>query len=144
MIARYLRAFVQAWRGAVRREAPGIAALRSTQPELAEWCASVVSACDALLAAATAAQVDPDATIVRAEGRDHTMALIVKGIRFHAAEEYPFIVRGGDRHAALALQASNLNDRFLLTRLREKSPVLLQVPLTALSTSLDSMPPLRL
>lgn len=140
MIQRFFKAVALAWGAARRSEAPAIAAIRLTQPALAEWCAAVAADADALLAAAAAAGVAPEAVKVRADGRDHSLAVVAAGIRYHASQEYPFMVRGGDRFAAIALQATNLNDRFLLMRLRDALPVSLHPALDQLAARLDSMP----
>ncbi len=143
MIIRMMRAFVRALRLTLRGEPAPIAALRASQPAFSDWALRVIAACDAVDRAAHAARLSTDALIIHADGRDHTMTVILKGVRFHVSEEYPYMLRGGDRFAPLAVNASNLNDRFLVSRLRQHAPDALGVPLDTLSAALEALPSLN-
>jgi hypothetical protein len=142
LIHRYLRALAGALRLTLRGEPAPVTAVRPTHPAYADWALRVIGACDAVYKAAQTAELSVSTVVVHADGRDHSMEIILNGIRFHAGEEYPYMLRGGDRFAPLAVSASNLNDRFLVSRLREQLPPVLHPPLDALSQALESLPPL--
>jgi hypothetical protein len=45
------------------------------------------------------------------------MATILGTIRFHAERDYPYLIAHRDQHDHLAMEALNLNDRYLITQL---------------------------
>lgn len=116
-IRRYVRAFVLALRYTLRGEKPPLLALRDEQPELAAWWAKTIELVEALEQEAAANGIDAKAVTVRADRRDVSMATILGSIRFHAERDYPYLIAHRDQHDRLAMEALNLNDRYLATQL---------------------------
>lgn len=89
---------------------------------LAVWCAETVRLVDATYTAADAAGV-PEAArraqIIPVEGRRTNLQTILATIRFHAAEEYPALLRDPQVTALAAIQATNANDLFLTRKITE-------------------------
>lgn len=114
-ISRLARALVGALRMTLRGEvAPAphsIDALAAKMPQTAAWLRETAALLDGL--DETAAK----AITVRVEKREMTAATILGAVRYHAAEEYPHLLLSGGQYARMAVQASNLNDQFLVAQL---------------------------
>ncbi|MBW4439388.1 MAG: hypothetical protein KME04_19760 [Pleurocapsa minor GSE-CHR-MK-17-07R] len=115
----YLRAFVKAVRMTASGQTPQTLKNEQAASPLLTWCRESVRQVDAIKAAAAAEQVDLLALTVRVDKRDLSLLTILETVRFHAAEEFPHLVRQGGQYATLAIQASNLNDRFAVLKASE-------------------------
>jgi len=139
-IRRYGQAFVLALRYTLRGEKPPLLAVRDEHPELAAWWAQTITLVEAVEHGAAANGVDPKALTVRADKRDVSMATILGTIRFHAERDYPYLIAHHDQHDRLAMEALNLNDRYLITQLANAVPAPLKPDVDALVEHLASLP----
>ena len=115
-LMRYLRAFGSALRLTLRGERPVL----SPQAQLSEWMKRSVELADAALAAADAEGLDQEARRKRtlaAEGRRTNMETILMSVRFHALEEFPHLLSNFSQTSIAAIYATNVNDRFLISKL---------------------------
>lgn len=131
---RYLRAAVTTLRLALRGEKPPHA-------DLYAWMDHALTLVEAVDQAAGAAHVDTAALRVRVDGRDDSMALILKAVRYHTAEEYRHLLRHATSSAFNAIHASNFNDQYRIERLlAAATDPAVRAALTALRTHLDTLP----
>lgn len=137
---RYLRAFFRALILSFRGEDARHYALRTIQPVLSTWCDETVRHVDALTQAAKDTNFDAEQLLVRADGRDYAMSVILKTVRFHAEKEYPILIGGGDTYRWMTLQATNLNDKYLVSKLNLLLPAALQSSAEKLAAHLDKLP----
>jgi hypothetical protein len=110
MIQRYLRALMVTLRQALRGEPPPYA-------ELYAWMARTLVLVAQVEKAAAAANLDAAAVQVRVDGRDDSMALILRTAAYHARTEYPYVLRHTSAQAFMMIQASNFNDQYRVERL---------------------------
>lgn len=137
---RYLRVFSRALHLTLRGESAHLAVLRKTHPELADWCLESIHKVEAVFQASRRANINPETVIVKVDGRDQTMMVILQTIHFHAEQEYAYLIRGGDRFSGMTLQAININDQFAVRRLIEKLPIVLRTEIELLANHLDNLP----
>lgn len=142
MIGRYLRAFVKALQLTLsgKQVTPTV-----RYPALQEWAARTVVLVDEALAAADSAGVgatQPSAFRLTIDKRAITMESALQTIRHHAAREYPYLLKDFTPYSLMTLQATNLNDRYVVLRLAEESalPALLREQLAQLRDHLDTIP----
>lgn len=140
MIGRYFQAFIRALDLTLRKETPQTAQLRASHPHIANWCKETVHVLDVIERALVKQKIDPQKIMLRSDGRDQSMITILTTVRFHAQQEYPYLISGGDPYSLLTLQATNLNDRFLVDRLAQISPLTIQTDIKALSAHLAHPP----
>jgi hypothetical protein len=140
-LLRYWRAFLTTLRMTMRGETPQ----PSPQAALQAWMQRAAQLADAALAAAEAEGLDQDARRERtltAEGRRVSMETILASIRFHAAEEYPHLMRAPAHTAIAAIYATNLNDRFLAAKLFTTLETgVLREAVGRIVSHLDAIPP---
>lgn len=110
MAQRYLRALVITLRMALRGERPPHA-------DLYAWMDRTLALVAAAERAAAADRLDTDAVRVRVDGRDSSMALILKTIAYHARTEYRYVLRRPSSRALNMIAASNFNDQYRAERL---------------------------
>lgn len=140
-ILKVLRAFFLALRMTLRGEKPApvkYAALQAWMAETERLTASVYKAADqAGLSQAARQQIK-----LRIEGRDIIMEAVLGGVKFHAAQEYKYLLSHETEHSLTAIYASNLNDQFRILKLREavEQPGV-RAALDALARHLESIPP---
>ena len=146
-LRRYLRAF---W-GALRMTMRGEVYIPPPAQEapLAGWIHQYLMLVDAVLR--TADQNGVDEAIrkqvkLRLDGRQMSLETALMTLKFHAAEEYPSLLRQGTgRGVQNTLYATNMNDRYWISKMVE-APELqkpdVQKALAALDTHLDSVPKL--
>lgn len=128
-LRRYARAF---WL-AVRLTASGQQPPALQHPELLEWVRQMAGLVEAVYTAAEAHRLDAarrKTISLRLDGRLMTFDTVLAALRYHARQEYPSLLRSGLSHTYLAIQSSNMNDRYWLARLRE-APELSDPPLRA-------------
>lgn len=115
-LIRVLRAFVTAMRMTVRGEKPP----QSPYAPLLAWMQQTVTLTDSAFAAAAAAGLDQTARrklTMTAEGRRTNMETVLAAVKFHAAEEYKHLLTTPTPTVIGAIYGTNLNDRFLLSKL---------------------------
>ena len=146
-LRRYLRAFWGALRMTVRGEVYKPA---PTPPSpLTAWINQYTMLVDAVVRAANQNGVDQAArknVTVRLDGRPMSLETALMTLKFHAAEEYPSLVRQGTgRGVQNTLYATNMNDRYWISRIVE-APELqtpdVQKALATLDAHLDAIPKL--
>jgi hypothetical protein len=141
-VRRYLLAAARAivWMLQGRRPPP----LR--QPRIFAWARQTVLAVEHIFAAADAAglkQTERKAIRVVVDKRSVSLEDALQTIRHHAASEYPYLLTHYDRFSLMTIQATNLNDQYLMTRLIElhQLPSELHSRLSRLSDHLGALPP---
>jgi len=138
----YVRAFVVSLKMTMRGEKPESLQAEADHAPLFGWFRQTVVLTTAAENAASTAALDLQTIILRLDSRDTSLKMVLDGVRFHAAQEYPMLIRQRSKYAILAVQATNLNDRYALVRFIE-SPQLsdaLRQPLQALSHHLEQLP----
>jgi hypothetical protein len=117
------RALIEAARLTLRGEQhPAVTSLQRHPLTLA-WIQEAGTALDVVERVARTEGLDPAAVSLHIEGRDVTMKLMVDGIRFHLADEYPSLLANPNRYALLAIKATNLNDRYQIMRLEQSDSI---------------------
>lgn len=119
---------------------------RDPFPPLAAWARQTRDLVREVIAAANAAGVDEAhrrMLLLHIDKRDISMETILATVRYHAAQEYPYLLGQQSQQNLLALYATNLNDRYLVLRLSQVEalqvePVLSR--LAALRVHLDNVP----
>lgn len=140
---RYARAFVLAVKLTLRGESappPPYAPLRRWTEQVQAQVAAVYRAADQHgLDRAARQQI-----VIKADGREMTMQVILDGVAYHASQEYPYLLRDLTEHSVTAIYASNMNDQFYVASLQnaealQESPVLAAV--ASLAEQLRAIPP---
>lgn len=141
MFYRYKPRFFDAFRRAMTRP-------RNTPyPNLSAWALQTRDLLRDVIAAANAVGLDEAtrrALIVHLDRRDVSVETLLATVRFHAAEEYPYLLRQALKHNVLAVYAANLNDRYSVLCLCEHEALQaepLHGRLLALRQHLDNVPP---
>jgi hypothetical protein len=140
MFYRYQPRFFDAFLRAMTEPPP------TPYPALMRWARRTRDLVHAVYAAANAQGSHEDerrALILHLDKRDISMETILTTVRYHAAHEYPYLLGQESEQNVLAVQALNLNDRYLVLRLTQSdaarsSP--LRDRLAALRDHLDGMP----
>lgn len=142
LIRRYGRAFRVALQMTRRGQKPP--ALQ--YPELQAWIQQMDRLVEAACAQGDRGGFDRarrETLRVRLDGRHTSVEAALAALRYHARQEYPSLLRSGAQHNLLAIQSSNFNDRYRLSRLLElpelaDSPF--QAALAELLAHLDAIP----
>ncbi|MBK8136538.1 MAG: hypothetical protein IPK52_11980 [Chloroflexi bacterium] len=140
---RLLRAFMTALRMTLRGEKP----LASPKTALEQWVKQTLVLSANVLAIADANGLDVQARRQRtltAEGRRTNMDTILASVTFHAAEEFPHLLTDPALNALGAVYSTNLNDRFLVSKLfdaLESGDV--REAVGRLASHLESIPPIE-
>lgn len=137
---RYGRAFVLALRFTLRGEKPPILQVRDEHRQLAAWWDQTIKLVEAVERAAAANGINSATMTIHADRRDVSMATILSAVKFHAEREYPYLMAQNDPYAALTIQATNLNDRYLVMQLSKAVDARLQTPVEALAQHLAAVP----
>jgi hypothetical protein len=119
----YMRAFVAAVRMTLAGQTPRTLQNERAASPLLAWCRETVRLVDEIKRAASASTLDLASLTIRMDKRDLSALTILETVRFHGAEEYPHLVRQGAQYAMLAIQASNLNDRFAVLKTSESPQI---------------------
>lgn len=134
MVGRYLRALVVTLRLSLRGERPPHA-------DLYAWMDRTLALVATAERAAAAARLDAAAVCVRVDGRDDSMALILKTVDYHARTEYRYVLRRPSSRALDMIAASNFNDQYRTERLlRAVSEPGTRQALAALHAHLGALP----
>ncbi|MBI5668174.1 MAG: hypothetical protein HZC41_09220 [Chloroflexi bacterium] len=139
---RFWTAFWHALRLTLRGQTPP--ALQ--HPHLLEWVRQLAALMDAVYAAADEAQLDRarrQTLTLRLDGRVMTVETVLSTVRFHARDEYPSLLRSGLASNLLGIHASNINDRYWISRL-QALPEMQATPVAAalqrLADHLEALP----
>ena len=116
---RYIRAFFRALILTLRGQKPPSLEAEEQHANLLAWCRETLAHVDTANAAIAGNVINAQSVTMHIEGRDVTLKHTLEVLHYHAAREYPHLIRSRERHAILAIQALNLNDRFLVLRLSE-------------------------
>lgn len=142
-LIRYARALVSALKLTFRGERP----VPSPHTLLSNWMKRTVILADAALAAADAEGLDQGLRRKRtltADGRRTNMETILMSIRFHASEEFPHLLSNFSQTNMTAIYATNINDRFLISKLFDILEAgNLREAVGRISSHLDSIPPIQ-
>jgi hypothetical protein len=138
---RYKPRFFDAFRRAMTRP-------RNTPyPNLTAWALKTRDLVRDVIVAANASGFDEGARralIIHLDRRDVSAETLLATVRFHAADEYPYLLGQPLKHNVLAVYAANLNDRYAVLRLCEHEALQaepLHARLLALRQHLDDVPP---
>ncbi|MEP7291258.1 MAG: hypothetical protein ABI835_05720 [Chloroflexota bacterium] len=118
-IRRYGRAFALALKFTLRGEKPPLLRVRDQYPELAAWWVRSIVLVESVERAAAAAGVDVGAVTIKVDRRNLSMKTALETVRFHAERDYPYLIAHNEQYDQMALQAINLNDRYLITQLSQ-------------------------
>ena len=142
-IRRYLRAFVLALKFTLRSEKPPLLRVSERYPRLAAWWRQTITLLDETEQQSDMNGLDEAARktlTIRVDKREVSMATILATIRYHAEQEYPYLLVQNYQFNALTLQATNLNDIYLAQRLAESVPAAIQPVAAALTAHLQALP----
>lgn len=136
---RYVRAFWKALLMTARGEKPPPPAY----PALMTWAEQTVALLDELNTAFTQNGVQAAQVMVRLDGRDMSAEKALSVIRFHAAQEIRSLAKTYGHYNLLAVQATNINDRYWISRMAEQpgmSAPAVQAVYERLLAHLDAIP----
>ena len=144
---RYLRAFWLALKLTLTGQTPQH--VDSPHPELSAWMLEGAKRVDAVYAAADRQNLDQDAReeiIIRIDGRDTSLEVILATIKYAMNEEYRYLIYHPMMNNLGAIQANNFNHQYWVDRLLALSDLQsdpLHSRLQALRTHLDAIPSLN-
>lgn len=144
-LRRYTRAFLTALQMTLRGEKLPERPL----PPIVAWTTEYARLADHLYKAVESSGLDKTALKtmkIRLDGRDLSLESVLTTIRYHAAQEYPALLKHElSPQTVNAVYAGLFNDRYWLTRLGE-TPALqspsIQTALERLTTHMDAVPTL--
>lgn len=140
-LSRYVRAFITALRLTIRgQQPPGL-----KHPELYAWIKQMALLVVELSNAVDQARLDKQNTFVRLDGRRLSLDKVLQIFHYHAAQEYPSLLAtsGSRRFNIGAIHATNMNDRFWLSILREETSLqtpAVQAALARFNDHLEAIP----
>ncbi len=142
-IRRYARAFIGALKMTLRGET--IQPPADPHPNLTAWWQTTTRLTDAAFVNADNhgfPKSGRETLVLHIEGRDVSMETILKTVRFHADQEFPVLMRQGDKFGYLTMQATVMNDRFLVDKLAhaETLPDQIKAAVAAITAHLDQLP----
>jgi len=147
-VTRVVRAFFKALMMTLRGESvapPLMDVARSRFPALASWCDATIVRVDAVMAAADAAgwtDARRAAYVLRIEGRDVSLKMMLDTVRFHCAQEIPHLLASDSRYGRIGAQALAINDHYWADRFSaaDDLPEALTAALAALAEHLAALP----
>lgn len=139
-LRRYARAFVLALQFTLRGEKPPLLKVRDQHPALAAWWTQTITFVETVEREAEAAGIDLAAVKLHIDKRDISMKTILATVRFHAERDYPYLIAHGEKFDAMTLQATNLNDRYLVMQLANNVDTVIKPSVEALRIHLDNLP----
>ena len=140
-VSRYVRAFVTALRMTLRgQQPPGL-----RHPELYAWIKQTAVRVAEVSTAVDQAGLDKQNLFMRLDGRRLSLNKVLQIFHYHAAQEYPSLLAtsAGRRFNIGAIHATNMNDRFWLSLLREETSLQnpsVQAALNRLNDHLEAIP----
>ncbi|MFW5691819.1 MAG: hypothetical protein ACOCX3_00560 [Chloroflexota bacterium] len=121
--------------------------VRRPYGRLLDWIERTSNLSDKVLAAADQHGFDRETRekiIVRADGRDQSMEVILSTVRYHSQEEYPYMLQDPTDHTITAIYATNMNDSYNVQRLAEAEALTgstMHEALRELQAHLQAIPP---
>ncbi len=142
---RFFRIFFQALMMTLRGEKPRSRAQRD-YPRLFEWLALTTEklrAIDDWFTTHPTMHAQCAHLKVKIDGHELTMETILASVRFHLAQEYPYLLKHLTEHTLTGIYAYNLNDAFQVFKLSQAdaTPAELQPLLQDLLNHLQAIPP---
>lgn len=140
---RYARAFWVALKLTLRGQSPA----PHPYARLNAWIEQTPALVAAIYAAADRDGLDKNARkvlLLKLDGRDMTVQTVLAAVDHHARQEYPYLLRHLTDHSITAIYASNLDDQYRITRLRDSQLLpagAAREALTRLSAHLNGIPP---
>lgn len=136
------RALIEATRLTLRGEQHPAESTLQRYPATRAWIQETATALETVETIGRSEGLDANSVTLHIEGRDVSMQLILAGIRFHLAEEYPSLLASSSEYALLAIKATNLNDRYQIMRLEQSEaiPDPVRASLHALADALSRQP----
>ena len=138
-LRRYWRAFWLALKLTLRGQ-PQLPPVRERYPQFTTWWQGTIERVAAVEQIAQASGIDASTMMIHVDKRDTSMATILAAVRYHAEQEYPYLLRQEDQYNPITLNALNLNDRYLVLRLAEQVSEPLKTAVETLRSHLDAMP----
>ncbi len=137
----YLSAFIEAARRTLRGEGPP-PPRPGRHPHTQAWLAEASAALAALEEALRTEGVNSSAAVLHLEGRDTSLRRALDAIRFHVDHEYPALLTRSSQYAIPGIQATNLNDRYVIMRFGQVDalPIAVRSALRALGEVLSQQP----
>jgi hypothetical protein len=139
-LIRYLRAFFIALSMTLR----GVKPAPVRHSALRTWMEQTKVHVEQLTRQADAAGLDAagrKALKVRVDGRDVSVESVLAAVRYHAEEEYPYLLAHETEHSLTAITAANLNDVYAVSKLHDIPEVTLVAgPLQTLKAHLEQIP----
>jgi hypothetical protein len=141
-IGKIIRAFFTALRMTVRGEtlAAPDQTLASAYPTLDAWRRETLRLVLEIESTAKREALDLHAMRVNVDKRSMTVETILAAVRYHAGQEYAFMLRQNNRHTLLGIVAINVNDQHLLAAWMANAPPALYAALAALAAHLSAVP----
>lgn len=138
----YIKAFFTSIKMTARGEKPQSLRAEAENALLFDWFRQTVSLVTSIENAAKARNIDPQTIVFRLDSRETSLKTVLDSVRFHAAQEYPMLIYQRSPYAAMAIQATNLNDRYALLRVSELSslPDATLEQVKALTDHLEQLP----
>jgi hypothetical protein len=113
-------------------------------PNLQRWLSEGQSLLNAAYAAAEAEKLDLSARkafMLRLDGRQWSMELVLSSVQFHLSKEYPSLLKANVEHNLTTLYALNLDDQYRVSQLAAATlPTSVQSAVQALATHLQNIP----
>lgn len=104
-------------RGQVAPAPNSVDAIASEFPKTAAWMNQTIQLIGKVMVESGKQNLNLKTVSLHIEGRDLTAETILESVRFHAVQEYPHLLRHDRQHGRMAMQATNLNDQFHISRL---------------------------
>jgi hypothetical protein len=140
MLRRYAHAFWLALKYTLRGEKPPLLRVRDQYPVITAWVDKTVRLTEEIERAAAPAGVDAKTFTVRVDRRDVSMETILAAVKFHAKREYPSLMVHSDDFSPMTVQATNINDRYLVIQLANALQPPLKGAVEALAEHLAALP----
>ena len=141
-VGRFFRALITALRMTMRGEKIPSADERavSRYPQLSAWTQKTITLLDQVRTASHG--FDLTMLHISVDKRATKASTILDTIRYHAAQEYPFLLRQDNAHTVLGIFATNLNDQHYVRALQniENMPSNVQSVLAELAIHLQNVP----
>jgi hypothetical protein len=117
---RYFRAFFKAL--SLTLQGKTIKAAPTPYPKLQDWVTQGSNLIDAVYTACKQYGLDESARkniVLRLDGRDWSMDLILSSVRYHSTMEYPSLLEARVEHNITTFYALNIDDQYRVDQLAE-------------------------
>ncbi|MDX2162022.1 MAG: hypothetical protein SF162_11905 [bacterium] len=141
-IGQVVRAFIKAVRMTLRGESVQTPGQRAAArfPRLTDWMNTTLKLLDQIDQAASA--FDLTAIPVKVDKREMSLRTLLNGVRYHATQEYPYLLQHEMQYSAMGVNALNLNDRHMIAQTLQAPglPTPLKPLIEALAAHLAQIP----